>query len=379
MQVSRRFQHDSSVISPQKILARVKAFSAEKFEVLLLKIFRKLANTSSYHSFSLLPSRLHHHLNGGDMDVIHMHWVCKGMISIKEIGKISKPLVWTLHDMWPFCGSEHCSTGTDYRDGYAKKGTLNLERWLWKKKMTYWQNPFQIITPSHWLASCVKKSLLMKDWPVAVIPNCLDMEAWKSWDKLMARKKLNFLDDGSLFILFGADGGTSNPLKGFHLLESALKILYQKNSFPQLKVVVFGGTRPSNPPDIGFPIQYLGYLNDESILNLHYSAADLTVVPSKIESFGYTALESLASGTPVVAFNTSGLPDIVQHKENGYLAKPFEAEDLACGISWVLENRERHRQLCHAARNHAEKNFSYPVVARQHERLYQEVLNRTLR
>jgi glycosyltransferase involved in cell wall biosynthesis len=173
----------------------------------------------------------------------------------------------------------------------------------------------------------------MRDWPVSVVPNCLDTERWKPMDQGLARSLLGLPPEVPL-LLFGAMGGGRDPRKGFDLLAEALKHL--RGEIPGLELVVFGQLAPREPPDLGFPIHYTGHLHDDLSLRALYSAADALVVPSRQEAFGQTASEAQACGTPVVAFDIGGLPDIVDHKVTGYLAKAFDVRDLANGIQYVL-------------------------------------------
>jgi glycosyltransferase involved in cell wall biosynthesis len=141
-----------------------------------------------------------------------------------------------------------------------------------------------------------------------------------------------------------------------------------------LEVVIFGASQPDNPPDLGFKTHYLGHLHDAISLATVYSAADVMLVPSLQESFGQTASESFACGTPVVAFNSTGLKDIVDHQQNGYLAKPYEVEDFAKGIIWVLENEQRLQKLSFYAREKAEQEFTLELQARRYSALFQKIL-----
>lgn len=325
------------------------------------------------HSPAILPSGRVNALNNSDADVLHLHWVQGEMLSIAEIGRLRKPVVWTLHDMWAFCGAEHLTEEFRWREGYRKgnrpsyESGFDLNRWTWNRKRKHWQRPMSIVTPSHWLAQCVRESALMRDWPVSVIPNPIDTERWQPMEQALARELLGMPNDVPL-LLFGTFGANAARHKGFDLLQSALQHL--RGEVPNLQLVVFGQLRPKDPPDLGFPIHYTGHLHDDLTLRTLYSAADVMVVPSRQESFGQTASEAHACGTPVVAFDTCGLPDIVSHHETGYLAKPFDAEDLARGIVWVLENGETVR-LRKQARAVAIERFSYPTVAAQYQSTYE--------
>jgi glycosyltransferase involved in cell wall biosynthesis len=141
----------------------------------------------------------------------------------------------------------------------------------------------------------------------------------------------------------------------------------------KIELLVFGSSQPENPIDVGFKTHYLGRLEDESLAKV-YAAADVMVVPSRYEAFGQTASEALACGTPVVAFDVTGLKDIVDRQQNGYLAKPYETEDFARGIAWVLEDPDRHQKLCRSARLKAEEKFTLEVQARAYKNLYEEIL-----
>jgi glycosyltransferase involved in cell wall biosynthesis len=164
-------------------------------------------------------------------------------------------------------------------------------------------------------------------------------------------------------IMFGSHGANASHHKGFDLLTAALEHL--RGEIPGLELVVFGQLPPRNPPDLGFPIHYTGHLHDDLSLRALYTSANALVVPSRQEAFGQTASEAQACGTPVVAFNIGGLPDIVEHQRTGYLAKAFETEDLAAGIRWVLGENLRKQ-----SRERAVAQFSNAVVAEQYRAVY---------
>lgn len=325
------------------------------------------------HSSGVLPSRLSKELNASSTDVVHLHWINGEMMSIADIGKLEKPVVWTLHDMWAFCGAEHYTEDKRWREGYsatnrpAHEAGFDLNRWTIGRKQKNWQYPMHIVTPSRWLADCARQSVLMRDWPVTVIPNTLDTDVWQPIDKPTARSLLCLPSDVPL-LLFGAMGGTSDPRKGFDLLQAALNHL--RGQLPGLELVVFGQLAPKVPPDMGFPIHYTGHLHDDVSLRLLYSAADVLVIPSRQDNFPNIGVEAHACGTPVVAFNCCGLPDIVAHQQTGYLAKDFDTADLATGIQWLLTDAARRAALSAAARSRAVELWSSDVVAQQYQAVY---------
>ena len=146
------------------------------------------------------------------------------------------------------------------------------------------------------------------------------------------------------------------------------------NQQENVEIIVFGSHEPKDHPDFGYKTTYIGRIYDDITLSILYSAADVMVVPSKSESFGQTAMEALACGTPCVAFKCTGLVDIIDHKKNGYLAIPFEAEDLSRGIAYILEDEDRWKVLSQNARKKVINNFDINIVAKQYINLYKKIL-----
>ena len=344
----------------------------------IVRPFLKTLKTENkiLHSPAFLPSAWNKKINNSDADVTNLHWIGGEMASISDVGKITKPVVWTLHDMWAFCGAEHISWDQRWQEGYSKKNRpssergIDINRWTWKRKLKHWKRPFHVVAVSNWLAECAQKSVIMKDWPISVIPNCLNTKIWKPVDKTFAREMLG-LPAGVPIVAFGSYGANSEYHKGFDLLVEALKNL--NGEVNDMQLAIFGQTAPKVYPKLGFDLNFMGHFYDEISLCLLYSAADILVVPSRLEAFGQTASESMACATPVVAFGTSGLLDIVDHKVNGYLAKPFETEDLANGIKYVL-NASNYEQLCKNARKKSVKWFDSALVAAKYEELYKTVI-----
>ena len=334
------------------------------------------------HSPALLPSQMRARLSAGAADVVNLHWVCGEMVSVEDIGRITKPVVWTLHDMWAFCGAEHYAQdgdGVRWRQGYEKDnrgpghGGLDIDRWVWRRKRKAWKRPFHIVTPSRWLADCARGSALMHDWPVTVMPNALDTNTFKPLPKNLAREILGLPQEPRL-VLFGAIGGGRDPRKGWDLLQPALTQVAGR--VPNVHGVIFGQGEPQHPLQLGLPLHWMGHLHDDTTIALLYSAADVMVVPSRQEAFGQTASEAQACGCPVVAFNVTGLPDVVEHGTTGYLAESYSSEDLAKGIAWVLEDTERHAQLGAQARARAVRLWSPEVVVPQYLEVYQAAIDR---
>lgn len=374
MWVNKAKSGDWTVIGPKGKLN--KAFAQIRTHVVFPILKTMQTQNHIIHSPAILRSSRSRLINQSDVDIAHLHWIGGEMLSIADIGRIKKPTVWTLHDMWGFCGAEHYSWDERWREGYTRKNRpssekgFDLNRWTWNRKIKHWKNPFHIVAPSQWLAECAQESFIMRDWPVTVIPNCLNTDIWQPVDKNLARKLIGLPIDVPL-IGFGSYGANSEYHKGFDLLKQALNHLNGLSE--NLELVVFGQLSPKKQPKLSFPVNFMGHLYDDLSLRLLYSAVDILVVPSRGEAFGQTASEAQACGTPVAAFKIGGLSDIVKHKHTGYLAEPFDTEDLAEGIKWILSH-STSEGLGKAARERALQKFSYEVVSSQYQELYKKLL-----
>lgn len=377
--VNRKALNSTSVLGNSFISATLK----DTQSILISKFTEKALNeTGSAFSINLTPSWLSKKIKKINPDIINLHWVGWEYLSIESLKHLGVPIVWTLHDMWPFTGGCHYSQECDrYMQACGQCPQLisgkerDLSRSVWQRKAKAWKNlELDIVAPSSWIADCARKSSLFRERRVEVIPCALDTAKYRPIAKHEARTVLG-LPHNKQIILFGALRATDDHRKGFHLLQSAMQDLASSGWAAKAEIAVFGSPKPKNPVDFGFKVHYLDHLNDDLSLAIVYSAADVMVVPSLQESFGQTASEALACGTPVVAFNATGLKDIVDHQVNGYLARPYDSTDLAGGIAWVLEDAERQLQLSKAARTKAEKCFSLESQAHAYAKLYAELLD----
>ncbi len=342
---------------------------------------RSLLHTENpiLHSPAIFPSRWPERINASCADVVHLHWVQDEMLSISDIPRILKPIVWTLHDMWAFCGAEHYTIDNRWSHGYIRSNRpsnengFDLNKFTWRRKLKYWRRPIQIVCPSQWLADCVQNSALMSAWPVAVVPNPIDTDRWQPIEKPLARHLLG-LPQSCPLLLFGAIGGGKDPRKGIDLLLSALSQLRSEPILESLQLVVFGQKSPQHRPHLSFPVHYTGHLHDDLTLRALYSAADAMVIPSRQDNLPNTGLEAHACATPVVAFNTGGMSDIVSDRTTGALAQPFDPMSLAAAIRWVLEDSNRHQRLSAAARARAESLWSPGRVAGLYTDIYRQVI-----
>jgi glycosyltransferase involved in cell wall biosynthesis len=318
-------------------------------------------------------------INKLNPDVVHLHWINGGMIRIEELPKIKAPIVWSLHDNWAFTGGCHIMWNCEkYKTNCGACPVLksnkekDLSRKVWNRKSRAFSKlpDMTIVGLSNWLNECSKSSHLLKDHSHINLPNPINTTTFKPFDKKRARA-LWSLPANKKLILFGANNATGDINKGFKELSEALQKLTSK----EIELVVFGSSEPKLSQNFGFKTHYLGHLHDDVSLVTLYSAVDVMIVPSRQEAFGQTASEAMACGTPVVTFNHTGLIDIVDHKENGYLATPLDTTDLANGIQWVLDN-DKYDELCFNARDKVMREFDSKIVSEKYIKLYEKTINK---
>ncbi len=308
-------------------------------------------------------------------DLVHLHWI-NGLISTRALHKVKKPLVWTLRDMWPFTGGCHYSLDCDrFTQGCGICPQLgstrerDLSRFVLQHKRNLLPKGIRVIGISEWLSDCARRSELFREYKVATISNNVETKSFSPLPKKAARQALG-LGDAQNVVLIGAQDA-ANFYKGFELFLEALEIIDKE----RLLVVIFGGKVADVPDSLGVQTRHIGFLSDADALCRAYSAADVFVAPSRMEAFGKTIVEAMSCGTPVVCFDATGPKDIVEHKVSGYLATPFEPQDLAQGIQWVLDQPpDAYQALCNNARTCARQRFDSRVIARQYELLYREML-----
>jgi glycosyltransferase involved in cell wall biosynthesis len=377
MWVNKARTDDQTVKKP---VGRIERIIAELRSPLINNSLVKTLKTKNkiIHSPSVFSSRWVKLINESDADIVHLHWIQNEMLSISDISKIKKPIVWTLHDMWAFCGAEHYTEDHRWRDGYldnnrpAYESGFDLNLWTWKRKEKHWKTPIQIITPSKWLAECVSKSMLMRNWPLNVISYPIDTDFWKPISKKIMREQLN-LPKGVPLLLFGAFDSEKDQRKGYDLLLSTLEHLKAHSKFNDVELVVFGQNKPKLQTKHAIPIHYMGKIYDDESLRSIYNASDVILIPSRQDNLPNIAVEAQACGIPVISFNVGGLPDIIEHRKTGYIAKAFEIEDLANGILWFLSHPDKEH-LNKDVREQAVLKFSQKKIAEEYLNIYKNLL-----
>ena len=331
-----------------------------------------------------------------DYDVLHLHWINQRFIKLQDLPE-NKPIVWTLHDSWPFCGvchyfldceryQTHCGDCPMLHSGKEK----DLAYRIFEEKLRAYRNlNLHIVTPSRWLGECAKQSALFGRFPVTVIPNCLETDVYRPLSEqeiderllvaiqqnqaLQSVKRAAGEKAAKPLILYGAMNAATDRIKGFASLLSALQTL-DKQEF-ESNLVVFGASESDLPMQFEhIKVHFIGYVSDTDLLVTLYNLADVMVVPSLTENLSCAIMESLSCATPVCCFAIGGNGDMVEHQQNGYLAKEKDAEDLAQGIRWCLENNKDGR-LSQAARKKVMENYTIERVGEMYKEVYDLLCN----
>ncbi len=310
-----------------------------------------------------------------EADVVHLHWVNQGFISLGVLRKIvnsGKRIVWTMHDQWPLTGVCHYSDGCKRYETECRccpllsmkgKGDLS-DKVFRKKRKLYSEGRITFVTCSEWLGRMARNSALGSGQEVVSIPNAIDTQVFRPFDRMAAREELGLRKDMTL-ILFGCQKVTDKR-KGLDYLIEAVRNL------PQIGVVLVGGNAGETMalmPD-GVEVTCIGQVNDVGRMAALYAAVDAFVTPSLQDNLPNTIMESMACGTPCVGFDVGGIPEMIDHGVNGYVARYKDAVSLAEGIRYVTA-KENSRRLAQAAREKVMRCYSETNVSERYVEVYQ--------
>lgn len=304
-------------------------------------------------------------------DIIHMHWINFGFLSIQNIKQLlalGKPVVWTLHDMWAFTGGcHHSGTCDHYTIACGNCHFLNTPKAsdvsydLWSKKMHAFDHKnLHIITCSAWLKNRAAHSSILKHRSITAIPNAINTTDFKP---NASAKEIAGLDPLKTYILFVAMR-INAPKKGFEYLKKALEIYAKSN--PSAEVLIVGNA--NEIPNLALKSHHVGHIAHPQDMIKYYQAADVFITPSLEENLPNTIMEALACGTPCVGFQVGGIPEMIDHKINGFIADFQDADQLAEGIAWCVQAKPRD-----AARSKALGMYDEAIIAAQHVKLYTDV------
>ncbi len=375
MLVDNKTSDDYRIIGPPSILDKIIIRIRHSLDRLIVKFYKN--RDAHIFSPSWSPfSRIIQRINEINPDIVHLHWICASMIRIEDFQKIKYPIIWTLHDNWPFTGGCHVKWECENyliecnmcpRLKGDKMHDLSY-RVFSRKKRIFPNTEMTIVSPSKWLGQMASKSALLKNKRIVIIPNPINTNTFRPVDRIFS-KKLWGLDNGKKIILFGAINPLSDYNKGLDFLIKALEIIDMDN----IELAIIGASRPKSSHPFKFNTHYFGKLNDDISLVTLYNAADVTVVPSLQENFCNTILESMACGTPTAAFDVGGNSDLIDHQKNGYLASPKDSRDLAKGIEQIIQ-ADNPASFRESARKKITSSYSSNLIAKKYLHLYESVL-----
>lgn len=320
-----------------------------------------------------------------EADVIHLNWINQGMLSLRGIRKIldtNKPVVWTMHDIWPATAICHYTRGCDYfttrchdcqlLPGDSSGNDLSTRVWNHKKRVLANRN-IQFVTCSRWLEGEAKKSALLVGQSIISIPNTIDTHVFCKTDKKEARMVAGLPLDRRI-ILFVSQRVTDRR-KGMDYFIEAINILVEHH--PEMRdntgIAVLGGHSEDVADSLALPVYPLGYVSDERKIVNVYNSADVFVLPSLEDNLPNTIMESLACGVPCVGFKVGGIPEMIEHKKNGYVAVMRDSTDLAYGIRWVLDEAD-YDGLSKDALHKVAVSYSQDSVAMKYIELYNQAM-----
>lgn len=310
-------------------------------------------------------------------DIIHLNWINQGYISLDGLRRIvesRKPIVWTMHDMWPFTGiCHHADTCTKYSTGckdcplLPRRGHRDLAKETFDRKLEVLDNAdITFVGCSRWLAGLCGHSRIAEGHKVVSIPNPIDTAVYAPADKAAVRLKLGLPADKKLMLFCSVK--TTDIRKGMQYFQESCRIL-KGNSASDIEILILGKNGDILASTLPLPSHALGYVTDGGSMAELYNAADVFVTPSLQENLPNTIMEAMACGVPCVGFEIGGIPEMIDHKINGYVAEYKSAENLARGIRWVLEEAD-YQALCRNARSKAVDCYSEKTVAQQYIALF---------
>ncbi len=317
-----------------------------------------------------------------ESDIINLHWINNSFLNINSLNnifKLNKPVVWHLHDMWAFTGGCHYSEScNNYIEScgncfFLKNANQNdLSHKLWnQKKEVYNSSSLTIVTPSRWLADLAGKSSLLRTFDIRVIPNAIDTEVFKPFPKGSSKEKLG-LNKNKRYLLFAAMN-LAHKRKGFEYLVKAIQLFRENNQDVQnVEMIIIGKAEEHLRNIFPYPVHFMGFVKEEQRMIDIYNAADVYINPSLQDNLPNTIMESLACGTPVVAFNTGGIPEMVDHCKNGFIAGSKSVNELAEGIKYVLTSN--YEDLSGNSRRKAVENYAFSVISKKYSELFESLI-----
>ncbi len=365
-------------------LAKKKALNRFINERLYFLPFEKSKNVRYKFSPAISGIDISTHPLVKEADIIHLHWINHGFLSLKNLDqlfKLKKPIVWTMHDMWPFTGG--CHYANECNHYIDDCGNCPFLRWsnnkdlsyrIHQKKMKVWSKAnIHAVACSKWLGSLAQESSLLRRKKISSIPNPIDTNLFKPHNKEECRKELKLPLDKKL-ILFGA-ADISDPRKGARYLMEALHILDIRHPeiVNDVELVIFGKTKDMDLSKYPYKVHKMNFINNNDQMIKLYNTADAFILPSLQDNLPNTVMEAQSCGIPVVSFRVGGVPEMIDNNKNGFLTTMKDSDGLALSIHKALFH-SNIKSIKENARNSVEENYSNKVIAEKYHNLYNSLL-----
>lgn len=375
MVVARGTSSDPSISTPNSAIKNNLYRVGGKLDSLICKLVT--GNKSGIHqSAGLIGSDTVYRALRLKPDIVNLHWINGACVSLLQLKHIKCPIIWTLHDTWPLAGLDHYEKdsesdwykvgGTRLSAGRANRAALEL-----KKRYTP-SDRITVVGPSKWISNCAYQSEVFRGSKIATIPNCIDTDFWSPVEKSIARAKLG-IQHSTLTLLFSSSAGFRDSRKGGDLLIDLVSQLKMKFNL-DITTIVLGDSDGAEPLSRSSRLVRIGSTADQNKMKLAYCAADITVVPSRLDNLPNVALESMACGRPVSAFRVGGLPDLISKGETGILSEPFKVKDMAEQIALLITDPERLSRVSERARQYVTQTHNKASIARKYQEVYENII-----
>ena len=363
--IDKRQKNKSIILHQKGIIGKIK----RRLRYLIAQLI--FLNQNFYvMSLNFLNSNLSKRINNSNCDIVNLHWINCESISISEIKKINKPIVWTFHDMWPIMGIYHYSLDKKYFNQESKNIIIKkyfnfLDKLIKKKKeKLFSEKKINVISPSKWLLDEAKQTKFPFN-KMSTIPNPIDTKLFQRKKNIIRLKKKYHVPLNKRILLFSSLK-IDDKRKGYNVIKKLINMKINKDYvfiFLGINDYLYKENYPSN-------VKFIKETFNENEIVEIYSISDVLLFPSIIDNFPNTILEAMSCNLPCVAFNCYGMKEIITHKKNGYLAKPYSVENFSKGIDFILKNKKNFNKISKIVK----KNFSYSVIRKKYSSFFKKII-----
>lgn len=381
MVVGVKSSDDPTVHGPRSRIGKGLALARPSLGDFVLAAYRRRTGTA--FSIGVFPGRWHLGEPSSAPDLIHLHWIASDFLPFWKLQRLNVPLVWTLHDMWPFTGGCHYPGQCEsYRDScgscpqLGSQRTYDLSRLLLRaKRHVFGKLPLVVVCPTSWLADRARESFVLRDADVRVIPNGIDVQVFRPLKQSLARDLLR-LSPTAKYVLMAAIKGLEDPRKGGPLLLEAMRQIRNRYPAQDVRLLVLGSKFSDQTAQGGINIHFAGHVHDDETIALYYSAADVVAIPSTSEVLPNVAVESMACGRPCVTFAIGGMTEVITDGETGFVVPASSSDAFASALSGCILNPSTWHDMVKKARAKALRDYDICETTRQYLNVYESAMRR---